>query len=114
VGGILVVGGALANVAMNNAVDDRAGDIQRALRNDLVAVSDEALADYPESRDSIESRAVEAVGDLPGGVVGSARRDDDDPVVVAVETRWGIQARCVTAELRGDGVVLTEVHGGGC
>jgi hypothetical protein len=59
VGGILVVGGALANVAMNNAVDDRAGDIQRALRNDLVAVSDEALADYPESRDSIESRAVE-------------------------------------------------------
>jgi hypothetical protein len=113
VGGVLVVGGALANVAMNNAVDDRAEDIQRALRNDLVAVSDETLADYPESRESIESRAVEAVRDVPGRVVGSARRDDD-PVVVAVETRWGIQARCVTAELRGDGVVLTEVHGGGC
>jgi hypothetical protein len=51
VGGVLVVGGALANVAMNNAVDDRAE---------------------------------------------------------------GIQGRCVTAELRGDGTVLTEVHAGGC
>jgi hypothetical protein len=114
VGGVLVVGGAVANVAMNNAVDDRAEDIQRALRNDLVAVSDETLADYPESRKSIEARAVESLRDLPGGVVGSAHRDEDDPVIVAVETRWGIQARCVTAELRGDGVVLTEIHGGGC
>ena len=114
VGGLLIVGGTLANMAMNNVVDDRAEGIRQALRHDLVAVSDETLADYPGSRGSIESRAVEAVRDLPGGVVGSARRDEDHPVVVAVETRWGIQARCVTAELRGDGVVLTEVHAGGC
>jgi hypothetical protein len=46
--------------------------------------------------------------------VGSARPEDDDPVIVAVETRWGIQARCVTAELRGDATVLTEVDAGGC
>jgi hypothetical protein len=114
VGGVLVVGGTLANVAMNNAVDERAEDIQRALRHDLVAVSDETLADYPESRESIQSRAVEAVRDLPGQVVGSARPDQGDPVIVAVETRWGIQARCVTAELRGDATVLTEVHAGDC
>ena len=114
VGGFLVVGGILANMAMNNVVDDRAERIRRALRHDLVAVSDETLADYPESRDSIESRAVGAVRDLPGRVVGSARPGDGDPVIVAVETRWGIQARCVTAELRGDATVLTEVHSGGC
>jgi hypothetical protein len=35
-------------------------------------------------------------------------------VVVAVETRWGIQTRCITAELRGDATVLTEVGSGGC
>jgi hypothetical protein len=114
VGGVLVVGGTLANMAMNNAVDDRAERIRRALRHDLVAVSDEDLAGYPETRDSIESRAMEAVRDLPGRVVGSARPEDDDPVIVAVETRWGIQARCVTAELRGDATVLTEVDAGGC
>ena len=113
-GGVLVVGGTLANVVMSNSVDDRAEGIQRALRHDLVAVSDETLADYPESRESIESRAAEAVRDLPGRVVGSARPDDGDPVIVAVETRWGIQARCVTAELRGGGTVLTEVHAGDC
>jgi len=114
VGGSLVVGGALANMAMNNVVDDQADSIRQALRHQLVAVSDEALADYPETRDAIESRAVDAVRGLPGRVVGSARLDDADPVIVAVETRWGIQARCVTAELRGDATVLTDVHSGGC
>ena len=114
VGGFLVVGGILANMAMNNVADDRAERIRRALRNDLVAVSDEVLADYPETRSSIESRAAGAVRDLPGQVVGSARPDDGDPVAVAVETRWGIQSRCIIAELRGDATVLTEVRSGGC
>jgi hypothetical protein len=114
VGGVLVVAGTLANVVMNNEVDDRADSIRGALRHDLAAVSDETLADYPESRESIESRADEAVRDLPGRVVGSARPDEGDPVIVAVETRWGIQARCVTAELRGDATVLTDVHSGAC
>jgi hypothetical protein len=114
VGGFLVVGGILATMAMNNAVDDRAERIRRALRDDLVAVSDDDLADYPETRDSIESRAVGAVRGLPAQVVGSARPHDGDPVIVAVETRWGIQARCVTAELHGDATVLTEVHSGAC
>ena len=114
VGGLLIVGGTLANMAMNNVVDDRAERIRQALRHDLVAVSDETLADYPASRDSIESRAAGAVRDLPGRIVGSARPDEGGPVIVAVETRWGIQARCVTAELRGDATVLTEVHSGEC
>jgi hypothetical protein len=111
---VLVLGGTLANMAMNDVADDRAERIRRALRHDLVAVSDETLAGYPDTRDNIESLAVRAVADLPGRVVGSARLDDGDPVVVAVETRWGIQARCVTAELRGDATVLTEVDSGGC
>jgi hypothetical protein len=114
VGGVLVVGGTLANVAMNNVADDRAERIRAALRQDLVSVSDETLGDYPDTRDSIESRAAGAVRDRPGRVVGSARQDEGDPVIVAVETRWGIQVRCVTAELRGDATVLTEVHSGGC
>jgi hypothetical protein len=114
VGGVLVAGGTLANVAMNNVADDRAERIRAALRQDLVSVSDETLGDYPDTRDSIESRAAGAVRDLPGRVVGSARPDEGDPVIVAVETRWGIQVRCVTAELRGDATVLTEVHSGGC
>lgn len=114
VGGVLVVGGTLANVAMNNVADDRAERIRAALRQDLVSVSDETLGDYPDTRDSIESRAAGAVRDRPGRVVGSARPDEGDPVIVAVETRWGIQVRCVTAELRGDATVLTEVHSGGC
>jgi hypothetical protein len=114
VGGVLVVGGVLGNMAMNNVADDRAERIRRVLRDDLAAVSDETLAGYPETRGTIESLAAEAVDDLPGRVVGSARPDEDDPVVVAVETRWGIQARCVIAELRGDGTVLTDVDSGGC
>ena len=114
VGGVLVAGGTLANAAMNNVADDRAERIRAALRQDLVSVSDETLGDYPDTRDSIESRAAGAVRDRPGRVVGSARPDEGDPVIVAVETRWGIQVRCVTAELRGDATVLTEVHSGGC
>ena len=113
-GGVLVLGGTLANMAMNDVADDRAERIRRALRQDLVAVSDETLAGYPGTRSTIESLAAEVVDDLPGRVVGSARPDEDGPVVVAVETRWGIQARCVTAELRGDGTVLTDVDSGGC
>jgi hypothetical protein len=118
VGSVLVVGGVLATMAMDRVADDRADRIRRALRQELVAVPDETLADYPGTRDAIEGRAARAVDDLPGRVVGSIRGDGDGgrdgPVVVAVETRWGIQSRCVTAELRGDATVLTDVDSGGC
>jgi hypothetical protein len=114
VGGVLVVGGAIANVAMGNLADDRAAGVRRALRHDLAAVSDETLAAYPASRPTVESLVVQAVRDLPARVVGSAQPADGGPVLVAVETRWGLQARCVTAELRGDATVLTEVAGGAC
>jgi hypothetical protein len=113
-GGTLVVGGAFANIGMSRAADDHADDIRQALRHDLAAVSDEALAHYPDSHDAIEAMAERAVRHLPGRVVGLARRDDDGPVTVAVETRWGLQSRCITAELRGDATVLTEVHHGSC
>jgi hypothetical protein len=113
VGGLLVVGGAFANVLMANAADDHAGDIRRALRHDLSAVSDETISGYPDTREAIESAAARAVRDLPARVVGSAQ-DEHGPVVVAVETRWGMQSRCVTAELRGDATVLTDVHHGDC
>jgi hypothetical protein len=114
VGGTLVVGGAVANVLMSNAADGHADDVRRALRHDLAAVSDETLAGYPGTRDVIESSAERAVRDLPAKVVGSLWRDDDQMVVVAAETRWGLQSRCVTAELRGRATVLTEVDHGGC
>jgi hypothetical protein len=84
------------------------------LHRDLAAVADETLADYPDTQDTIEALAAEAVRGLPGRVVGSARPEEGDPVIVAVETRWGIQSRCVTAELRGAATVLTEVDSGGC
>ena len=114
VGGTLVVGGALANVLMSNAADDHADDVRQALRHELAAVSDETLAGYPETREVVEASAELAVRDLPARVVGSVWRDDDQMVVVAVETRWGLQSRCITAELRGSATVLTEVDHGSC
>ncbi|MGH9112472.1 MAG: hypothetical protein ACRDZN_09300 [Acidimicrobiales bacterium] len=114
VGGILLVGGTLANGGMSNAADDHAGDVRWALRHDLAAVSDETLAGYPGSRDVIESAAERAVRDMPARLIGSVWRDDDEMVVVAVETRWGLHSRCITAELRGSATVLTEVGHGSC
>jgi hypothetical protein len=118
VGAVLVVGGVAGNMAMDRVADDRADGIRRALRQELAAVPDATLADYPDSRETVEQLAARAVEDLPGRVVGSIRADADGDgqgsVVVAVETRWGIQTRCITAELRGDATVLTEVGSGGC
>ena len=49
----------------------------------------------------------------PGRVLGSAQVDGDE-VVVAVQSGWGWQIRCVEAELRGDATVLTYVRSRPC
>ena len=115
VGGTLLVAVAFANVWMANAADDEADQIRRSLRGGLASVSDEALDDFPYSAQAIEATAGQALvdDDEPGRVV-SVTRPDRDEVVVAVETSWGWQLRCVEAELRGGGTVLTDHHTGPC
>jgi hypothetical protein len=109
VGGTLMIGAALGNLAMAGAADDTADDVRRALRRELAAVSDEMIASYPDSADPIEEVAVEALQGVPAQVLGSARPGDDE-IVVAVQSGWGWQIRCVRAELRGDATVLTYVE----
>ena len=109
VGGTLMIGAALGNLAMAGAADDTAEDVRRALRRELAAVSDEMIASYPDSADAIEEVAVEALQGVSAQVLGSARPGDDE-IVVAVQSGWGWQIRCVRAELRGDATVLTYVE----
>jgi len=108
VGGTLMIGVALGNLAMADAADSTAGAVRRHLRHELSVVSDESIASYPESADAIESLAATAVAGEPARVLGSTRRDDE--VVVAVQAGWGWQVRCVEAELRGGATVLTYVR----
>jgi hypothetical protein len=109
VGGTLMIGAALGNLAMAGAADGTADDVRRALRRELAAVSDEMIASYPDSADAIEEVAVEALQGVSAQVLGSARPGDDE-IVVAVQSGWGWQIRCVRAELRGDATVLTYVE----
>jgi hypothetical protein len=114
-GGTLLVAAALANVWMANAADDEADQIRRSLRSGLAFVSDEAIDAFPESGPAIGQAANRTLSrdHRPGHVVRVTRPDGDE-VVVAVETSWGWQLRCVEAELRGQGTVLTEHHTGPC
>jgi hypothetical protein len=108
VGGTLLVATAFANVWLANAADDQADRIRSALRRDLAAVSDEQLAAFPESMPTIEDVARTALADAhEGGRLMRVEQPDDDEVVVAVESGLGWQRRCIEAELRGDGTVLT-------
>jgi hypothetical protein len=109
VGGTLMIGAALANLAMAGVADDTAEEVRGTLRRELAAVSDEMIARYPDSADAIEEVAVEALQGVSAQVLGSARPGDDE-VVVAVQSGWGWQIRCVRAELRGDATVLTYVE----
>jgi hypothetical protein len=112
VGGTLMIGAALGNLAMAGAADSTADDVRRALRRDLSAVSDEMIAGYPASADDIEAMAVESLEHESARVLGSVQRDDE--VVVAVQSGWGWQIRCVEAELRGGATVLTYVRPRAC
>jgi len=113
VGGTLMLLAAVGNLLVAGAADSAADEVRTALRRDLAAVSDEMIEGYPATRQAIEDLAVEAVAGGPGRVLGSAQVDEDE-VVVAVQSGWGWQVRCVEAELRGDATVLTYVRSRPC
>jgi hypothetical protein len=112
VGGTLMIAASLGNMALADAADDTARDVRANLRRDLATVSDDAIADYPRSAEAIETVAVESLAGVSARVLGS--RADGDEVVVAVQSGWGWQVRCVEAELRGDAMVLTYVRSRPC
>jgi hypothetical protein len=113
VAGTLLVTVAFANVWMANKADDEADRVRRALRGGLAAVPDAALDGFPDSGPTIEAAAHRALADEPARLVRIDQPDDDE-VVIAVETSWGWQLRCVEAELRGGGTVLTDPRTGPC
>ena len=53
--------------------------------------------------------AVDALVGQPAQVLG-VDRPEDDAIVVAVQSGWAWQVRCIEAELRGDATVLTYVE----
>jgi hypothetical protein len=113
VAGTLMLVVAIGNLIMAGAADSAADEVRTALRRDLAAVSDEMIDGYPATRQAIEDVAAEAVAGGPGRVLGSAQVDEHE-VVVAVQSGWGWQVRCVEAELRGDATVLTYVRSRPC
>ena len=113
VGGTLMLVVAAGNLMMARAADSAADEVRTALRRDLAAVSDEMIEGYPATRQAIEDVAAEAVAGGPGRVLGSAQVDEHE-VVVAVQSGWGWQVRCVEVELRGDATVLTYVSSRPC
>jgi hypothetical protein len=113
VAGTLVVAAAFANVWMANGADGEADDIRRALRRGLTHVPDPVIEAFPESGPTIEAAVRRSLSDEPARLVRITRPDDDE-VVVAVESSWGWQLRCVEAELRGGGTVLTDHDTGPC
>jgi hypothetical protein len=113
VGGTLMLIVAVGNLMMAGAADSAADEVRTALRRDLAAVSDEMIEGYPATRQAIEDVAADAVAGGPGRVLGSAQVDEHE-VVVAVQSGWGWQVRCVEAELRGDATVLTYVRSRPC
>jgi hypothetical protein len=113
VGGSVLLATAALNVVMGRAANDTAEDVRRSLRHDLSLVSDEEIADYPASSGQIEKLARSAVAGHPAQVLGTTQPDGDE-VVVAVQSGWGWQVRCIRAELRGDATVLTYVDARPC
>ena len=113
VGGSLLLAAAVANMAMAGAADDSAEDVRRALRRELAAVDDDTLAAYPRSAGEIEAVARDALAGQPARLLGVAR-PDDGTIVVAVQSGWAWQVRCIRAELRGDATVLTYVESRPC
>ena len=115
VGGSLLLAAAAGNLAMAGAADRTADDVRRVLRRELSVVDDETLGEYPASAGEIEAVAVSALVGSSGRVLGSAQPGgEDDEVVVAVQAGWAWQVRCIRAELRGDGTVLTYVDARPC
>jgi hypothetical protein len=112
-GGSLMLAIALGNMAMAASADDTASNVRRSLRRELASVDDATLAAYPASAGEIEAVAVDALVGQPARVLG-VDRPDPDAVVVAVQSGWAWQVRCIRAELRGDATVLTYVDAHPC
>jgi hypothetical protein len=112
-GGSLMLAVALGNMAMAASADDTATNVRRSLRRELAVVDDDTLADYPASAGEIEAVAVDALVGQPARVLG-VQRPEDDAIVVAVQSGWAWQVRCIRAELRGDATVLTYVDSRPC
>ena len=113
VGGSLMLAVALGNMAMASSADNTAGEVRRALRRELAAVDDDTLAAYPQTSGEIEAVAVDALVGQPARVLG-VDQPEDDAIVVAVQSGWAWQIRCIRAELRGDATVLTYVESRRC
>ena len=113
VGGSLMLVVALGNMAMASNADDTAAEVRRALRRELAAVDDDTIAGYPQTAGEIEAVAVDALVGQPARVLG-VDRPEADAVVVAVQSGWAWQVRCIRAELRGDATVLTYVDAHPC
>jgi hypothetical protein len=109
VAGTLMIGAAIGILLMADAADSAADGVRAALRHELSTVSNAQIADYPESADAIEAVAAEALRGERGKLLGSAQIDEGE-VMVAVQSGWGWQIRCIEAELRGDATVLTYVR----
>ena len=109
VAGTLMIGAAIGNLLMAGAADSAADGVRAALRHELSTVSNAQIANYPESADAIEAVAAEALRGERGKLLGSAQVDEGE-VMVAVQSGWGWQIRCIEAELRGDATVLTYVR----
>ena len=113
VGGTLMLAAAIGNLMMAGAADSAADEVRVALRRDLAVVSDEMIDGYPATRRRSRPSPSTPWRAEPGRVLGSAQVDGDE-VVVAVQSGWGWQIRCVEAELRGDATVLTYVRSRPC
>jgi hypothetical protein len=115
VGGTLLVALSFLDVWMSNAADDEADRIRSVLRRELVDVPDTTLDAFPGSADDLAETAQDALADAgaPGRVVRVARPDRDE-VVVSVDAGLGWHPRCIEAELRGGGTVLTHRRGRPC
>jgi hypothetical protein len=115
VAGVLVVGLRLADVVATHRADAAADDVRRALRTELRPVPDDELAAFGDDSSGVEDAAARALRHQPARLLAvGAAEDTTPPVVLVVETGWGWQARCIRAELRGHGTVLTEVRRSHC
>jgi hypothetical protein len=120
VGGVLVVGLRLADVIAAHRADDAADDVRRALRTELSSLSDEQIATFTADESDgadgvVENAAERALDHRPARLLAiGATEDTSPPLVLVIETGWAWQARCIRAELRGHGTVLTEVRRSHC
>ena len=115
IAGTVLVGGSFVNVLGNNAADDAADGVRAELRTELGELPDDEELTFPVDSGPITSAVDRALGSREGRLVTVGRPDDHRRLtVVVVETGWTWWLRCIRAELRGGGTVLTHVASGPC